>query len=115
MSKNSRMLAISYSAEGISFADREKYPYFFGTIGEYQQYEEVYSRMFKALNWTQAIAYSEDGRKNTEYITQLENELKQNNISLTNIKFWNDTTATKISSVSCVWKYRFKCNFGANL
>lgn len=94
------MLVISYAAEGISFADRDKYPYFFGTIGEYHQYDEAYVRMFKALNWTQAVAYSEDGRKHTEYITHLENQLKQNDISLTNIKFWNDLTATKIGSVS---------------
>lgn len=94
------MLVVSYATEGISFADRDKYPYFFATLGEFRQYEPVYTRMFQAFNWTQAVAYSEDGRKNTEYLIELESQLKRNDILLTSIKFWNDSTATKISSVS---------------
>lgn len=37
ISKNFKMLTITYSAEGISFADRTNYPYFFRTIGENSQ------------------------------------------------------------------------------
>lgn len=37
VSKHYKMSAITYSAEGISFADRSNYPYFFRTIGENSQ------------------------------------------------------------------------------
>lgn len=37
ISKHYKMSAITYSAEGISFADRSNYPYFFRTIGENSQ------------------------------------------------------------------------------
>lgn len=37
ISKHFKMAVISYSAEGVSFADREQYPYFFRTIGENSQ------------------------------------------------------------------------------
>lgn len=37
ISKHYKMTAITYSAEGISFADRKEYPYFFRTIGENTQ------------------------------------------------------------------------------
>lgn len=37
VSKHYKMSAITYSAEGISFADRSNYPYFFRTIGENTQ------------------------------------------------------------------------------
>ena len=37
VSKHLGMTVISYSAEGVSFADRETYPYFFRTIGENRQ------------------------------------------------------------------------------
>lgn len=37
VSKHYKMTAITYSAEGISFADRTNYPYFFRTIGENTQ------------------------------------------------------------------------------
>lgn len=37
ISKHYKMTAITYSAEGISFADRTDYPYFFRTIGENTQ------------------------------------------------------------------------------
>lgn len=37
ISKHFKMAVISYSAEGVSFSDREQYPYFFRTIGENSQ------------------------------------------------------------------------------
>lgn len=37
LSKHVRMAIISYSAEGATFVDREKYPYFYRTIGENRQ------------------------------------------------------------------------------
>lgn len=37
ISKHVKMMVISYSAEGVSFADRKQYPYFFRTIGENRQ------------------------------------------------------------------------------
>jgi hypothetical protein len=41
VTKHFRTVVISYSAEGSSFSDRSKYPYFFRTIGENAQYKSV--------------------------------------------------------------------------
>nr|CAD7396592.1 unnamed protein product [Timema poppensis] len=38
VTKHFKTVVISYSAEGSSFSDRDKYPYFFRTIGENKQY-----------------------------------------------------------------------------
>lgn len=94
------MAVISYSAEGVSFKDREKYPYFFRTIGDNRQYEHVYVRLLKELNWHRVVAFTEDGQKYTEYISQLENALRENGIELTNKKFSKYFTPDKIKSVS---------------
>lgn len=58
LSKHIRMAVISYSAEGVSFKDREKYPYFFRTIGENRQYENVYVQLLKELNWHRVVAFT---------------------------------------------------------
>lgn len=100
LSKHIHMAVISYSAEGVSLKDREKYPYFFRTIGENRQYEQAYVRLLKALNWHRIVAFTEDGSKYTEYISQLENVLKENGIELTNKKFSRYFSATKMRSVS---------------
>lgn len=42
VSKRFKTIAISYSAQGSSFADRNKFPYFFRTIGETGQFKCVY-------------------------------------------------------------------------
>lgn len=94
------MPVISYSAEGVSFKDRDKYPYFFRTIGENKQYEHVYVRLLKELKWKRVVAFTEDGQKYTEYISQLENVLKENGIELTNKKFSKYFSPDKIKSVS---------------
>lgn len=93
------MAVISYAAEGVSFKNRE-YPYFFKTIGENRQYEHVYVRLLKELNWHRVVAFTEDGQKYTEYILQLENVLKENGIELVNKKFSKYFSPAKIRSVS---------------
>lgn len=100
LSKHINLPVISYSAEGVSFKDRDKYPYFFRTIGENKQYEHVYVRLLKELNWKRVVAFTEDGQKYTEYISQLENVLKENGIELTNKKFSKYFSPDKIKSVS---------------
>lgn len=102
LSKHTHMAVISYSAEGGSFRDRDKYPYFFRTIGENKQYEHVYVRLFKELNWHRVVAFTEDGQKYTEYISQLENLLRENDIELTNKKFSKYFSPDKIRNVSLV-------------
>lgn len=42
VSKRFKTIAISYSAQGSSFADRNKFPYFFRTIGETGQFKCVH-------------------------------------------------------------------------
>lgn len=94
------MTVISYSVEGASFTDREKYPYFFRTIGDNRQYEQVYVKFFAKMNWHRAVAFTEDGQKYTEYISQMEPVLKENGIDLTNKKFSKYFTTVEMRSVS---------------
>lgn len=93
------MAAISYAAEGVLFKNHE-FPYFFRTIGENRQYEQVYVRLLKELSWHRVVAFTEDGQKYTEYILQLENVLKENGIELTNKKFSKYFGPAKFRNVS---------------
>ncbi|CAH1133811.1 unnamed protein product [Ceutorhynchus assimilis] len=88
VSRHYHIMVISYSAEGSSFSNRGKYPYFFRTIGENQHYKHVYLELFKGFGWMQVAALTEDGQKYTEYISLMQNELEQNQIKfLANKKF----------------------------
>ncbi|XP_030749572.1 atrial natriuretic peptide receptor 2-like isoform X2 [Sitophilus oryzae] len=88
VSKYYHIMAISYSAEGSSFSNREKYPYFFRTIGENKHYKHVYLELFKRFKWNRVAALTEDGQKYTEYISQMQDELEQNGITfIANKKF----------------------------
>ncbi|CAH0557671.1 unnamed protein product [Brassicogethes aeneus] len=88
VSKNYHMLVISYSAEGATFNDREKYPYFFRTIGENHHYKHVYLKLMQHFHWKRVAALTEDGQKYTEYISSMQDVLDKENISfITNKKF----------------------------
>ncbi|XP_076270946.1 uncharacterized protein LOC143202875 isoform X1 [Rhynchophorus ferrugineus] len=88
VSKYYHIMAISYSAEGSSFSDREKYPYFFRTIGENKYYKHVYMELFKQFKWNRVAALTEDGQKYTEYISLMQDDLELNGISfVANKKF----------------------------
>ncbi|CAG9862835.1 unnamed protein product [Phyllotreta striolata] len=88
VSNKYRMITISYAAEGVSFADRNKYPYFFRTIGENQHYKHVYLSLFTEFRWKRVAALTEDGQKYTEYISLMSDDLGKNNISfIANKKF----------------------------
>ena len=54
VSKRFKTIAISYSAQGSSFADRNKFPYFFRTIGETGQFKCV---LFKKIDVDLANCY----------------------------------------------------------
>lgn len=91
VSKHYKSLVISYSAEGASFSDRKKYPYFFRTIGENQQYKYVYLKVLQEFRWKRVAALTEDGQKYTEYISHMQSLLKEKNIMLvSNTKFPKD-------------------------
>ncbi|XP_050076628.1 uncharacterized protein LOC126563884 [Anopheles maculipalpis] len=93
VSKHFRMAVISYSAEGAFLSDREKYPYFFRTIGENRHYEHVYALLLPRLNWHRVAALTEDGQRATEYISYMETLLKERSIELiSNKKFPRDRT-----------------------
>ncbi|CAO1344089.1 unnamed protein product [Diamesa tonsa] len=94
ISKHVKMMVISYSAEGVSFADRKQYPYFFRTIGENGQYKDVYSSLFKKFDWHRVTALTEDGQKHTGYISEMEQDLKKDNIALNNKKFSRELSKT---------------------
>ncbi|XP_054282459.1 gamma-aminobutyric acid type B receptor subunit 1-like isoform X2 [Macrosteles quadrilineatus] len=74
-----RTIVISYSAEGSSFSDRKKYPYFFRTIGENTQYQQVYLQLLAKLDWRRLAALTEDGQKYTEYLSLLQDLLTSKN------------------------------------
>lgn len=101
VSKHYKTLVISYSAEGASFSDREKYPYFFRTIGENKQYKHVYLQMFKELGWKRVAALTEDGQKYTEYIAHMESLLGKEGISfISNTKFPRERDSLAMTRVS---------------
>lgn len=101
VSKHYRTMVISYSAEGASFSDREKYPYFFRTIGENKQYKHVYLQMFRELGWKRVAALTEDGQKYTEYISHMEDLLQQQGIAfIANTKFPRERDVAVMTRVS---------------
>lgn len=100
MSKHINLTVISYSAEGDLFDDRAKYPYYFRTVGENRQYEHLYVELFEELNWHRVAAFTEEGRKYTEYISQLQIFMKGKGIDLSNRKFSKHFEPAKIRSVS---------------
>ena len=109
VSKHFYTVIMSYGAEGSSFSDRSHYPYFFRTIGENRQYKYVYLQLLKQLNWHRVAAFSEDGLKYTEYISYMQEMLRENGITfVANIKFpreWQPEILTKV-----IFIY-FKINF----
>lgn len=100
MSKHINLTVISYSADGDSYNNRTKYPYYFRTIGANRHYEHLYVRLFKEMNWRRVVAFTEDGQKYTEYISHLANAMKDHGIELTNKMFSKDFEPAKIRSVS---------------
>lgn len=96
-----RTLVISYSAEGASFADREKYPYFFRTIGSNTEFMFVYLELMKQMNWKRVAALTEDGQKYTEYLSLMQNLLADNGISfIANVKFPRERKMLPMTPVS---------------
>ncbi|XP_076168527.1 uncharacterized protein LOC143147294 isoform X3 [Ptiloglossa arizonensis] len=88
VSKHYKTVVISYSAEGSSFNDRKRYPYFFRTIGENKQYKHVYLQLLKKLGWRRVASLTEDGQKYTEYISYMQDMLRDNGIVfVANAKF----------------------------
>lgn len=101
VSKHYRTLVISYSAEGASFSDREKYPYFFRTIGENKQYKHVYLHLLKDLEWKRVAALTEDGQKYTEYISHMHGLLEKQGINfIANTKFPRERDKYAMTRVS---------------
>lgn len=86
------VVTISYSAEGVSFSDRQKYPFFFRTIGENLHYIPVYEEFFKRMQWLNIAALTEDGHKSTEYLSRM--NLKENK------KFPTERKADELKEVS---------------
>ncbi|CAG0879002.1 unnamed protein product [Darwinula stevensoni] len=88
VSKHFKTVVISYSAEGAVLTDREKYPYFFRTIGENRQFKAVYLQLLQQLGWKRVASLTEDGEKYAEYLSQLQDLLEANKISfIANRKF----------------------------
>ncbi|XP_067007078.2 uncharacterized protein [Anabrus simplex] len=91
ITRHFKTVVISYSAEGSSFSDRSKYPYFFRTIGENRQYTPVYVALLKKMGWKRVAALTEDGQKYTEYISHLQDSLHAEGIAFVhNRKFPRD-------------------------
>lgn len=103
VSKHYKTVVISYSAEGSSFNDRTKYPYFFRTIGENKQYRHVYLQLLKKLGWRRVASLTEDGQKYTEYISYMQEMLRDNGIVfVANAKFPREREAVAMNKVTFV-------------
>ncbi|XP_057666874.1 uncharacterized protein LOC130900347 [Diorhabda carinulata] len=88
VSKQYNVVVVSYGAEGTSFSDRSKYPYFFRTIGENLHYKYAYLALFKQFGWKRVAALTEDGQKYTEYISLMSDDFPKNGIAfIANKKF----------------------------
>ena len=100
VSKHYKTVIISYSAEGSSFNDRTKYPYFFRTIGENKQYKHVYLQLLQKLGWKRVASLTEDGQKYTEYISYMQDILRDNGIVfVANAKFPREREPTVMTKV----------------
>lgn len=80
-SKTFQIVAITYSAEGTSF-NKQQNPYFFRTIGENKQYKPVFLQFMKSFKWKRVAMLSEDGSKYTEYLSEMEQQLKKEKIEV---------------------------------
>ncbi|KAK0157842.1 hypothetical protein PV328_011532 [Microctonus aethiopoides] len=88
ISRHYKTVIISYGAEGSTFNDRTRYPYFFRTIAENKQYRHAYLKLFQQFGWHRVAALTEDGQKYTEYISYMQELLRDNGINIiANIKF----------------------------
>jgi len=106
VSKHYRTVIISYSAEGSSFDDRTKYPYFFRTIGENKQYKYVYVQLLRRLGWHRVASLTEDGQKYTEYISYMQDMLRDNSIDfVANVKFPREREADVMTKVGLILIY----------
>lgn len=102
VSKHYKTVIISYSAEGSSFNDRSKYPYFFRTIGENKQYKHVYLQLLQKFGWRRVASLTEDGQKYTEYISYMQDMLRDNGIQfVANLKFPREREADVMTRVCC--------------
>ncbi|KAF7994006.1 hypothetical protein HCN44_011275 [Aphidius gifuensis] len=80
VSKYYNTAIISYGAEGSSFHDRKRYPYFFRTIPENKQYGHVYVKLFQKFKWQRVAALSEDGQIYSEHISYMQDIFRNNGI-----------------------------------
>ncbi|KAG8189320.1 hypothetical protein JTE90_021827 [Oedothorax gibbosus] len=91
VAKHFNTIIMSYSAEGAVFSNRDKYPYFFRTIPENNQFRFVYLKLFQKLGYTRVAALTEDGQKYPEYISYLQDSMQSNGMTfLVNRKFPRD-------------------------
>ncbi|CAL1269766.1 unnamed protein product [Larinioides sclopetarius] len=91
VAKHFNTIILSYSAEGALFSNREKYPYFFRTIPENNQFRYVYLKLFQKLRYTRVAALTEDGQKYPEYLSYLQDAMQNNGMTfLVNRKFPRD-------------------------
>lgn len=100
VAKYHHTMIISYAAEGSSFSNRQKYPYFFRTIGENIEYKHVFLQLFQKMGWKHIYAFTEDGQKYTEYISHMHEFLKRGHISIANHKFSREWTTANLAEVS---------------
>lgn len=106
VSKHFYTPVISYAAEGSNFDDREKYPYFFRTIGENNIYKYVYAQLFEKLGWHRVASLTEDGQKYTEYISYMQDMFRDKNITFeANIKFPREWKADVMIKVNLIMIY----------
>lgn len=97
LSTSKNRVVISYKADSGNISDRSKYPYFFRTIGENSQYKFVYLQLFQKIGWSQVAAITEDGHRNTEYLSHLQDLMPVHGFQfISNRKFPHNHDSTAI-------------------
>ena len=113
VSKHYKTVIISYGAEGSSLSDKSQYPYFFRTIGENRQYKYVYLALLEKFGWQRVAALTEDGQKYTEYLSYMNDLLRDNGVNLiANIKFPREREIDVMGKVflshkDCFYLYKY--------
>nr|XP_043066492.1 retinal guanylyl cyclase 2-like isoform X2 [Drosophila bipectinata] len=93
--KHMNMIVMSYSAESVDLVNSKTYPYFFRTIGSHLIFIGAYLDIMKVLDWSKVSFLYET--ESVEYISTLEENLKQRNFTLTiNIKIDTNCNPTHI-------------------
>lgn len=106
-------LNIPISSEQLVKTDSKKFILTISSISFknilFARYEDVYIQLFQQFGWKRVAALTEDGQKYTEYISHMENSLKQHDVELiSNKKFPRNLIPQEMSRVRKIPNFSLK-------